>query len=65
VSRLRTFFHVAHLHFNNFSCAPVLEPLRATAFEALFVSKRIGVVDQTRGGDLAEPGRFSESPHLA
>ena len=45
VRRLKRFFHVAHLHFNNFSCWPGLEPFPAWAYEVLFVSKRLGVVD--------------------
>lgn len=45
VKRLKRFFHVAHLHFNNFSCADGMEPFPAWAYEVLFVNKRIGVVD--------------------
>jgi len=36
---------VAHLHFNNFSCWPGLEPFPAWAYEALFVNRRVGVID--------------------
>lgn len=45
VRRLKRFFHVAHLHFNNFACWPGLEPFPAWAYEVLFVNRRIGVVD--------------------
>src|SRR5262245_54724820 len=45
VSRLKEFFHVAHIHFNNFSCVTGLEPFPAWAYEVLFVSKRLGVLD--------------------
>jgi hypothetical protein len=45
VSRLKQFFHVAHIHHNNFSCVGGLEPFPAWAYEVLFVSKRLGVVD--------------------
>jgi hypothetical protein len=40
---LKQHFHVAHVHFNNFSCSDGLEPFPAWAFEVLFVSKRLGV----------------------
>lgn len=43
LGRLKTHFHVAHLHFNNWSCAPNLKPFPAWAYEVLFVSKRLGV----------------------
>jgi hypothetical protein len=45
VARLKQFFHVAHLHFNNYSCVGGLEPFPAWAYEVLFVNKRLGVVD--------------------
>jgi hypothetical protein len=43
VERLKKWFHVAHLHFNNWSCAPGLEPFPAWAYEVLFVNKRLAV----------------------
>lgn len=45
VRRLKQFFHVVQLHFNNFACAEGIDPLPALAIELLFVNKRIGVVD--------------------
>ncbi len=45
VQRLKQFFHVAHLHFNNVSCADGLDPFPAWAYRVLFVNKRIGDVD--------------------
>ena len=45
VAKLKESFHVAHLHFNNFSCEDGLEPFPARAYEVLFVNKRIGVTD--------------------
>jgi hypothetical protein len=41
VRRLKQFFHVAHLHFNNYSCMERLDPFPAWAYEVLFVSKRV------------------------
>lgn len=52
VAKLKESFHVAHLHFNNFSCDDALEPFTARAYEVLFVNKRIGVTD----GLPAPPG---------
>jgi hypothetical protein len=48
VQRLKQFFHVAHLHFNNASCIGGLDPFPTWAYEVLFVSKRLGVVDPAR-----------------
>jgi hypothetical protein len=49
VQRLRRFFHVAHVHFNNYSCDPRLAPFPAGAYEVLFVNKRVGVVEGSQG----------------
>jgi hypothetical protein len=54
VQRLKEFFYLAHLHFNNVSCAEGLEPFPAWAYEALFVSKRLSKVD---------PGVRPQLPH--
>ncbi len=48
VERLKKFFHIAHLHFNNMGCVADLHPFTSRAYEVLFVSKRLGVVDPTR-----------------
>ena len=48
VERLRQFFEVAHIHFNNASCVGDLDPFPSWAFEVLFVSKRLAVVDSSR-----------------
>lgn len=44
VMLLKNYFHVAHLHFNNYSCMPGLEPFPAQAYEVLFVSKRLATL---------------------
>jgi hypothetical protein len=41
--RLKQFFHVAHLHWNNFSCVDNLYPFPAWAYEVLLVNKRMAV----------------------
>ena len=40
VLKLKRFFYVANLHFNNYSCQPDLAPFPSWAYEVLFVSKR-------------------------
>jgi hypothetical protein len=48
VERLKLFFEVGHIHFNNASCVGDLEPFPSHAYEVLFVSKRLAVVDASR-----------------
>jgi hypothetical protein len=45
MQRLKTFFYVAHVHYNNFSCDPALGPFPSWAFEVLLVNKRIATTD--------------------
>ena len=45
ITSLKRFFYVANLHFNNYSCTTGIEPFRSWAYEVLFVSKRLGVLD--------------------
>jgi hypothetical protein len=55
VARLKEFFHVAHLHFNNHACDPNIQPFTAWAYEVLFVSRRLGKIDPSgtwTGGGL-------------
>jgi hypothetical protein len=46
VTKLKRHYHLVHLHFNNFACTEGVEPFPAWAYEVLFVSKRLGVVDR-------------------
>jgi hypothetical protein len=62
VERLTERFHVAHLHFNNFSCVDHLAPFTAWAYEVLFVSKRIGVVDPSRRAGGPHPQDAPNNP---
>jgi hypothetical protein len=48
VRRLKQFFEVAHIHFNNASCISGMEPFPSWAYEVLFVNKRLAVVDASR-----------------
>jgi hypothetical protein len=53
--KLKQFFHVAHLHWNNYSCVEDQSPFPAWAYEILLVNKRIGVVDPSRPVVLPHP----------
>ena len=55
VRKLRKHFHVVNVHYNNWTCHPDVRPLLSTAFEVLFVSKRIGVVDTNGTPQVPNP----------
>lgn len=71
VRRLKQFFEVAHIHYNNASCVQDLEPFPSWAYEVLFVSKRLAVVDPSRkaGGlhalDAPNNPTFADCPAQA
>ena len=48
IRRLKQFFYVAHVHYNNFSCDASLAPFPSWAFEVLLVNKRIAMSDGSR-----------------
>ena len=41
IRRLKQYFHVANVHFNNQACQPRLDPFPAAAYEVLFVNKQV------------------------
>jgi hypothetical protein len=43
VMRLKQFFYVANVHFNNFACQEGVAPFPSEVYEVLFVSKRLTV----------------------
>ena len=45
VKRLKRQFYLVNVHFNNWSCSPAFAPLPAPAFQALWVNRRVGVID--------------------
>jgi hypothetical protein len=55
VARLKQYFHVAHLHWNNYSCVDNAAPYPAWAYEVLFVNKRLGIVDESAAVVLPHP----------
>ena len=64
LQRLKQFFHVAHLHYNNVSCVEGLDPFPVWAYEALLVNKRIGIVDEARAVSLPHPLDALNNPAL-
>jgi hypothetical protein len=61
VRRLKEFFYVADLHFNNFTCAERIDPFPAPVYEVLFVNKRIA----TTAGLLAARPHQLDAPNSA
>jgi hypothetical protein len=47
VERLKQFFVVAHIHYNNATCSEGIEPFPTWAYEVLFVNKQLAIVDQS------------------
>ena len=45
VRRLKTRFHLVNLNFNNHGCSEEFAPMRSRAYQVLWVSKRVGVID--------------------
>jgi hypothetical protein len=65
VRRLKQFFHIGHIHFNNMSCMTNLHPFPSWAFEVLFVSKRLAVADPSRKAIGLHPLDARNHPGLA
>ena len=61
VQRLKQFFEVAHIHFNNASCIDGMGPFPTWAYEVLFVNKRLAVVDPS--GRAAQPSPL-DAPNI-
>jgi hypothetical protein len=56
VRRLKRMFYLVHLHYNNQACTILKSsPLPASAYQVLFVNKRIGVLDPTRIPTVPNP----------
>jgi hypothetical protein len=45
ISRLKQFFYIANLHWNNFACDSGKAPFPSSVYEILLVNKRIGTAD--------------------
>ena len=65
VQRLKQFFEVGHIHFNNWGCVSGdLEPFPSWAYEVLLVSKRLAVVDPSRKVSGLHPLDARNNPSL-
>jgi hypothetical protein len=64
VRRLKRFFHVAHIHFNNFSCETGLDPFPSWAYEVLFVNRRLDRIDPSRAAGGLHPLDAPNNPAL-
>jgi hypothetical protein len=64
VRRLKQFFEVAHIHYNNSACVGGLEPFPAWTYEVLFVSKRLAVVDAARKPSGLSPLATPNDPRI-
>jgi hypothetical protein len=62
VMKLKQYFYVASLHFNNFSCQEDIAPLPADVYEVLFVNRRLGVPG---GAGRAGPPARVLAPNVA
>jgi hypothetical protein len=65
VTRLRQFFEVAHIHYNNTSCIGDLQPFPSHAFEVLFVAKRLAIVAHDRQASIPHPLDAPNNPAFA
>lgn len=45
IEKLKRFFYIANLHWNNFGCSGGATPFSSWAYEILLVNKRVGVLD--------------------
>ena len=64
VGRLKQFFEIAHIHYNNSACVGGLEPFPSWTYEVLFVSKRLAVVDPTRKPSGLHPLDTPNDPRI-
>ncbi len=56
IRRLKQKFYLVNLHFNNYRCSQMLEPLAAWVYQVLLVNKRLGVLDES----ATKPAPMSE-----
>jgi hypothetical protein len=64
VLKLKRFFYVANLHFNNYSCVDNLAPFPSWAYEVLFVSKRLGKPDTSGAPFVPSPLNTPNNPRI-
>jgi hypothetical protein len=64
VQRLKQFFEVAHIHYNNASCIDGMEPFPTWAYEVLFVNKRLAAIDPSGPRTVLNPLDAPNIPSL-
>lgn len=64
VLKLKRFFYIANLHFNNYSCVDDLSPFPSWGYEVLFVSKRLGKPDPSGAPAVLSPLNAPNNPKV-
>jgi hypothetical protein len=62
VQKLKKNFWLVNLHFNNFACSPQWAPIPGVAYQVLFVNKRLGVLDPSKGYSATESVERTRQP---
>jgi hypothetical protein len=62
--KLKRFFYIANLHFNNYSCVDDLAPFPSWAYEVLFVNKRLGKPDTSGAPAVQSPLNAPNKPSV-
>ena len=65
VKKLKGFYYVANLHFNNYSCTTLYEPFPSWAFEVLFVNKKLAQPDPAGKRAAPSPLDSPNNPKIA
>jgi hypothetical protein len=60
IRKLKQTFYLVSVHFNNHACSNDLDPFPSSAFQVLFVNKRLGVLDPA--GPVRQPGSPPDAP---
>jgi hypothetical protein len=63
--KLKRFFYIANLHFNNYSCVNNLAPFPSWAYEVLFVNKRLGKPDASAAPPVPSSLNTPNNPKVA
>jgi hypothetical protein len=64
VRKLKRTFYLVNLHFNNFTCSEKTAPLSGWAYQVLFVNKKLGVLDPSKGTPSPSPLNAPDFPEL-
>jgi hypothetical protein len=65
VRKLKRTFHLVHIHFNNWACTKSVQPFPSSAFQVLWVNKRIGILDDSAQPPVVpNPADAPDNPEL-